>query len=86
MTDFAKLFVTPHGQLLAFMDMENDEPVIVLKGAEYKGVQPIAMLSGWADNEEGQRREFDAIDQEKAEQTASQLHGAVKILMDRDDD
>lgn len=78
---FAKIFDTPHGQLLAFMDTENDEPVIVLKGEPYKGVIPSATISGWDDEEVGQQREFDAIDQAKAEGTAKSLRQAVASLM-----
>ena len=81
MTDFAKIFNTPHGQLLAFMDTENDEPVIVLKGAAFKGVVPSATLSGWKDEEAGQQREFDEIDQAKADDTAKALHSAIANLM-----
>jgi hypothetical protein len=82
---FAKIFDTPHGQLLAFMDTEDDEPVIVVKGEAYKGVLASASLSGWKDEEVGQQREFDEIDQAKAEDTAKFLRSALVKLMGEED-
>ena len=74
---FAKLFDTPDGQLLAFMDTEDDEPVVVLKGEPRHGVLPSMTLSGYPDDEEGQKREFEAIDQAKADETAKSLAAAL---------
>jgi len=77
---FAKLFDTPHGQLLAFMDTEDDEPVVVLKGEPRNGVLPSVTLSGYSDEEVGQKREFEAIDQAKADSTAKSMHDAMASL------
>jgi hypothetical protein len=75
---FAKLFDTPHGQLLAFLDQTEDyEPAIKLMGAEHAGVCPAMTLSGWDDAEEGQARAFAAIDQAAAEKHAAGFHNML---------
>jgi hypothetical protein len=70
---FAKLFDTPHGQLLVFMDMDNDEPILRVMGAPVRGVCPATSFSGWDDPDVGQRKAFDMTDQEHAEKLAAAL-------------
>ena len=74
---FAKLFVTPHGQLLAFLD-ETDEgdPAISVIAASVGDIRPQAKLSGW-DDDGGQARAFERIDQAAAEQFAADLRNAI---------
>lgn len=81
---FAKIFDTPSGQFLAFMDTVDDAPVIVFKGEAYKGVLPSVTIGGWNDDDDEaeQQRQFEGIDQAKAEATAAQLRKAVANLMD----
>ena len=72
---FAKLFNTPHGQLLYYLDeTEDGQPSITIIGAYVRGLRASAVLSGWPDGEEGQLRNFVTIDQEMAEQTAAHLY------------
>lgn len=82
MSDFAKLFDTPHGQLLVFMEDGDDEPVIRVIGAVYEGVQPSATLSGWPNDEEGQQAAFDSIGQEQANNLASDFRSMLEKLSD----
>lgn len=85
MTEFAKLFATPHGQLLVFLDeTEEGDPAITVKGAPVRGVNPTAKMSGWTDGEAGQLRNFSKIDQEHADMLAQQLFASADSLAPRD--
>jgi len=78
---FAKIFDTAHGQLLVFLDETDDgEPAISVIGADVRGVRPKAKLSGWADGEEAQLRNFEKTDQAMAEDFAAQLHRTADQL------
>jgi hypothetical protein len=78
---FAKLFETPHGQLLAYLD-ETDEgdPAITVIGADVNGVRPSAKMSGWPEGEDGQRAAFDKLTQQMAEEQAAAFHHMVAQL------
>lgn len=78
---FAKLFDTPDGQLLAFLDSTDDyEPAIKVIAAAVNGVVPSATLSGWTDGEQGQQRAFTLIDQAAAEHHAKALRNVVRDM------
>lgn len=78
---FAKLFDTPHGQLLAVRkyDAESDSDQIVVRGAAVDGVCPTTLHS--YESEEAAERQFATIDQAKAERTAARLNAMVKGLV-----
>lgn len=76
---FAKLFDTPDGQLLAFMDETDDgDPAMVFMAAPINGVSAKAILS-WPEVD-GQQRAFDMVDQAAAEEHARSLRDAVRNL------
>ena len=70
---FAKLFYTPHGQLLVFKD-ETDEgdPALCIIGADVRGVTPKARPS-WT-TEDKQRAAFEKYDQAIADEQAAALN------------
>ncbi len=75
---FAKLFDTPDGQLLAFLDETDDsEPAVTVIGARVEGVRPKVKMSGWPDGEAGQRLAFDKIDQALANKSAADLRAVA---------
>ncbi len=69
---FAKVFETPHGQLLVTIDWDDDAEIDVInvRGASRHGVMPELKASGWEDAATGARITFDAFDQEAAERHA----------------
>lgn len=74
--NFAKLFDTPHGQLLVYLDGDEDcDPIIVVVGAPVRGVVPKANLGydSYADRLSG----FARFTQERAEETAASLHATA---------
>ena len=74
---FAKMFDTPHGQLLAYCDYDDADYQYVVRviGAGVDGVTPRANLG--YDSEEDRQRGFDKIDQAGAEEMALRLHNLV---------
>lgn len=76
---FAKLFDTPHGQLLAYLDEDDEgQPAITVIGADYRGVRPSAKLSGYSDATQAQV--FNEFDQSSADKMAANLHLAAAKL------
>jgi len=76
---FAKLFDTPHGQLLAYLDDDEEErPSIRVIGAYVRGVRPAANLG--YDDDDAQRRGFEKFDQEMANGTAADFFRLVAGL------
>ncbi len=79
MTDqFAKLFDTPHGQLLVTRDYDagEDKYELVVRngdGTEFR-------MSGWEDDETASLDELAKTDQAMAEKHAATLHNARKGL------
>lgn len=73
---FVKLFDTPRGQLLAFLDDGDTEHFnIAVIGASVRGVQARANLG--YDDEEARQRNFDKIDQARAADLAESLFQAA---------
>jgi hypothetical protein len=70
---FAKVFATPHGQLLAYIDYsdEDEEFRIRVIGAPVRGVTPAANLGYFT--EDARQTGFDRIDQQLADDTAKSL-------------
>jgi hypothetical protein len=70
---FAKLFATPHGQLLAYIDYEAEDEQYVIRtvGAAVRGVVPKANLG--YDSEEARQDAFGKIDEAMADRTARTL-------------
>jgi hypothetical protein len=82
---FAKLFDTPHGQMLYYLDdTDDEEPAIMVIGAYVRGVRPSAKLSGWPDEEAGQLRAFAEIEQAAADETAAAFYRMADDLAPRD--
>lgn len=77
---FAKLFDTPHGQLLAYLDDDTDSKDfnIVVRGAAVNGVIPSAKLS--YDSEESRLSGFDKFSQDGAEHQAAAFNRLVSEL------
>lgn len=70
---FAKLFDTPHGQLLFYKTTnEDDEPIIRVIGAAVGGVVPSAGLA--YDTEADRDAGFEKVNQEGAEPQAKAFH------------
>lgn len=75
---FAKLFDTPHGQLLVYLcETDDGDPAIRAVGADLNDVRPQAVMSGWPDGEAEARRQFDKIDQAAAEEQAAMLRATI---------
>lgn len=73
---FAKLFDTPHGQLLITRDYDAlaDEYTLLVRdcnGTEFR-------MSGWADDEAATRDGLEKTDQAMAEKHAASMHNARK--------
>jgi hypothetical protein len=79
---FAKLFDTPHGQLLVTIDFDDDADcdVVTLRCASRHGVVPAMKMSGW-DDDTGAAKAFAAIEQEHAENHARSLAAMLDGLM-----
>lgn len=76
---FAKLFDTPHGQLLAYLDEDdNEQPCVRVIGAYVRGVRPAANL-GYED-EAAALEGFNRIDQAGAEEMAERFHNLADGL------
>ena len=77
---FAKLFDTPHGQLLATRDYDDDEspekPYTITARGQGNDVADPSMTFTWETAEERDAA-FEAIDQEAADQCAAMLAGML---------
>ncbi|MHB9879127.1 hypothetical protein ACSMXM_05635 [Pacificimonas sp. ICDLI1SI03] len=75
---FAKLFDTPHGQLLVTRDYidENDdgeeEEAVVCRGATRHGIHATIKMGGWADAAPADAA-FAKVDQDGAEELAATM-------------
>lgn len=76
---FAKLFDTPHGQLLVFLDETDEgEPCLHVIGAYRGGARPAAKISGWeGDAEAKAEAALAATDQAQADQMAADFAAAL---------
>jgi hypothetical protein len=77
---FAKLFDTPHGQLLVTTDTDEEgDPCIHIRGEDVNGVQVVYAVSGWTDETKA-----DAVlagyTQEMADKAAASLHRTLANL------
>lgn len=78
MKDFAKIFTTPHGQLLATCDHEDGAPVVTFRGADLPFVTPSVLYT--FDNEAARDAAFDGITQALADETAAELWNTANNL------
>lgn len=72
---FAKLFTTPHGQLLLTTDFDEDEDMpwlLSARGEDVSGVR--ATMTFKFETEEERDLSFEAGSQETAEATAGDMH------------
>lgn len=74
---FAKLFATPHGQFLAYVDYDDEDEQYVIRtiGAPVRGVVPKANLG--YDDKDSRARGFAKIDQAGADEMAKSLFAAA---------
>jgi hypothetical protein len=79
---FAKLFDTPHGQLLVTREYDAMEGKyeIVVRGAGNGTMTPEVRLGGWDDDEEASRDALAKTDQAMAERNAAELAAMVNGL------
>ena len=71
--EFARIFETPHGQLLAFLTQDDvEKPGICVMGALVRGVRPQVKLS--YDDEEAQARGFAELTSDTVNEIAASLH------------
>lgn len=84
MTAFAKIFETPHGQLLATMDFDDDEhpeaPYRITARGEGNGSATPSLGFGWESESERDAAWDQEMNQENAEKIASDLHNAISKL------
>jgi hypothetical protein len=75
---FAKLFETPHGQLLVTRDYDavEDKYELVVRN----GDGTVFRMSGWEDDEASSREGLAKTDQAMADKHAATLHNARKGL------
>ncbi len=88
MTEFAKLFTTPHGQLLitrdGMSDEHDDQWVLTARGEDYRGVQ--ATMAFTYQSQEGMDQAFEGATQEQADNTAQQMRGMLEKLLGKEED
>ena len=84
---FAKLFDTPHGQLLVMvegMEDDNEGPTLNIRGEAFKDVVPSFKLGPFEDSDDGWRAVnslLASIDQETADHHAASLFNVLEDFM-----
>lgn len=76
---FAKLFDTPHGQLLLTKEFEDEEYQLTARGQDFGGASPAVSFT--FETQEARDAAFDTATQEQADATAAQLDSTVRSLM-----
>jgi hypothetical protein len=77
---FAKLFDTPNGQLLAFLKVGDEGKYdLVVMGEPMSDIHP--QLSFGYDSDEAAIQVFNTMDQMKADQTASQMRSTAAMIL-----
>jgi hypothetical protein len=75
MAKFAKLLETPHGQLLATLDYEDDEHRMVLRGESRNGIIPSYTFT--FEDQTAQQAALEALDQASADNLARALNALL---------
>ena len=88
MTEFAKLFTTPHGQLLitreGMSDEYDDQWVLIAQGEDYRG--QLGIMAFTYESQEDMDQAFEGITLEHADNTAQQMQVILEMLFGKEED